>query len=715
MALTDYPLRLRPFIFHGLNLEVPSDAEADINTDCLFCGAESKFYITPQSGQWYCHRCRKNGNIIVFLREVYERSLQATTDADITSLASDRSLPGKYLRQWGIVRHAFQGDYTVPAFNHEGKVVNLYRYLDFGDRRVLVPTATCRTQLLGIHQLNISKTGTLWFTEGVWDAMALSYMLDEALSAKPTLFGTKKTKHHVLAVPGANSFRREWAEVAVKRSCNICFDNDHAKDDGRVPGWEGTLKTASLLHNSTRKLKLLKWGENGYNPKIKDGFDIRDLLSKKSPLEACQYLKKKLVNPPDDIADYATTKDVVAIPRHSFKSLITDYQEELHVTQALQDTLAIMLAVCISTELPGDQLWFRIIGPPGTGKSTLAEALGANKQYTISRSMITGLHSGFTAGAKGKDTSLISIMDRKTLIIKDADTLMQQENKQRILSEFRDVYDGTSRAQYRTGLSKVYEDIKTTLILCGTDTLRNKKADEASLGERFLDCDCLPHDVDTMPYLESASQNALTAINSGFAVTEAPAKRVKNSIIRATTSGYIEYLKESVSEQHPPRVTVEDQQTLIQLSVFLSYMRLNVKMAGDSEDGYHPPRAELATRLVKQFTKLAVSLAYVLNKDSVDEEVFRIVRKVVIDSSLLYNYQLAQWMAVNGRMTIKKAAQVLNVSEQYSGRLLRRMHLMKILVRKTISNGSTQGRSLLTYRLSPTMRKAATVMFNVNK
>ena len=142
-----------------------------------------------------------------------------------------------------------------------------------------------------------------------------------------------------------------------------------------------------------------------------------------------------------------------------YKTMILAWRKALKWTPGLDHALSVMLASVASVKSLGDQLWIKVIGPAACGKSTLCEALSINREHIIAKSTIRGFHSGFkTSGGENgeEDNSLAAKLFDKTLITKDGDTLLQSPNLSQILSEGRDLYDGTSRTHYRNKMSKEY-------------------------------------------------------------------------------------------------------------------------------------------------------------------------------------------------------------------------------------------------------------------
>ena len=317
------------------------------------------------------------------------------------------------------------------------------------------------------------------------------------------------------------------------------------------------------------------------------------------------------------------------IPCNEYKELIVAWRHALKWTDGLDRALSVMLASITSTKTVGDQLWLKIIGPAACGKSTLCEAVSVARTYVLPKSTIRGFHSGFKTDGNGKeDNSLISKLYNKTLVTKDGDTLLQSPNLGQVLSEARDIYDGTSRTHYRNTMSKDYDGIRMTWLLCGTSSLRS--IDSSELGERFLDCVIMDGIDDELEdeilwrVANKASRSATIESNGKAESTYEP-EMAKGM---AMTGGYVEYLRENAIELL--KAVSMDENALrkcTKLGKFVSYLRArpSLKQQENAE-------RELAARLVSQHIRLAKCLAVVLNKNKVDEEVMKRVGLVALDT-----------------------------------------------------------------------------------
>jgi hypothetical protein len=293
-----------------------------------------------------------------------------------------------------------------------------------------------------------------------------------------------------------------------------------------------------------------------------------------------------------------------------------------------------MLAVITSTDMVGDPLWIKLISAAGSGKTVLCEALSLNRKYTKPVSTFKGLFSGFKTDAKGiEDHSLIAQLANKTMIIKEGDTLLKSPDRDRLLSELRDMYDRKSRPQFRNGIDREY-DQQTTLILCGTPPLR--QLDSSDLGARFVDVVMIEkidkdmeEDVLDRVFYDSVK-------SSGMKVNGTLESKEKPAIIemRRITSGYIHYLRENstrLSDEVNESMVNDDavRSRLKALSRFVSYVRARPSLSYNET-----AERELPSRVMAQLSRLAVYLAVVMNKKVVDDKVMSHVRKVAVDTSI---------------------------------------------------------------------------------
>ena len=132
------------------------------------------------------------------------------------------------------------------------------------------------------------------------------------------------------------------------------------------------------------------------------------------------------------------------------------------------------------------------------------------------------------------------------------------------------------------------------------------------------------------------------------------------------------------------------------------------------EDFDYRPRKELATRLVAQFTKLAVSIAIVLGKPSIDKEVLRLLRKVVLDTAHGYQLEIIEALyRQKGGLSYSQLSTVLDIPETTVRRILARMQTSKIVTRKSTPHKIGQrGRNSHIWQLTKEMQSLSSSVWS---
>jgi hypothetical protein len=648
------PSSLRFYEFYGVELNSYVIGEDECRANCPFCGREQKFSINSGTGLWRCLVCgggrdTGGGSQLDFLWLLWEESEKATTPADYSELALDRGLERpETLIKWGLARSILTDQWLIPGWglDHHGKLKlnQLYQYVQSKGRRLLMVPKDTKHQLIGLPLYEEVKPN-IYLCEGPWDAMRLFEVLSSsktgpngALVETATADRSLLCNANVLAVPGCNTFSDSWTRWFKDKHTHLMYDSDHVKKNTKtgadIPpaGWLGMKMATARLSNAADEISYLDWGPEGFDPAQPSGYDVRDSL-RSDPLRALPALLERLQPVPDDWIEPAAVASsggevLECRPCSSWSALSLSWRKALKWTDGLDHGLTCMLAAIASTNSIGDQLWFKIIGPPSCGKSTLAEALAVNRTYVKAKSTIRGFHSGWRT-MDGEDAALIDELRGKALVTKDGDTLLQSPNLGQILSEARDLYDSVSRTHYRSQMSKDYEGVRWVWILCGTSSLR--KLDQSELGARFLDCVIM----DTID-ADLEDEILWRVVNKSAAHVDIEADGTANSqhapeLVSAMelTGGYINWLRENASKLLP-NIEFDDsaKRECVNIGKFTAYMRCRPsKMQAEKAE------RELAARLVAQHTRLAKCMALVLNRGAVDEVVMGRVRRVGLDTS----------------------------------------------------------------------------------
>lgn len=707
-AMEQQPEKLKPYIQLGLDLTwKASDKEAV--ADCPFCGRENKLTIDIKEGVYRCLVCAEGsdkggGNARIFLRLFQALCFDNTSSEDYRELALDRNILDTTLIRFGVCKNILTGDWLVPGYGVDGRLNTLYRYKIGG----LLYAMSDMGQQLFMTSSGISSTAsTLYVSEGPWDTMAAWELLESC--------------EEIVGVPGAGTFREEWAkaEMFQDKDVVLCFDSDQPRrlNTGKMQmgaGFTGSKRTAELLSSyvEAERLFWLKWSENGYDPDLPDGYDLRDCFNaagnaREQRVAAFEQLKGRVELVPTEWIRAEPTsgeehqkKELQPIECESYSTLIDAWKQAMHWTDGLDCALSVMLAAALSTKQVGEQLWIKIISPPSTGKTTLVEGLSVARKYTLSKDTIRGFFSGWRG--EGADMSIAALAYGKTLITKDGDTLLKAPNLSQILSEGRGLYDGAGRTHYRNSVMPDYEGHRMTWLLCGTSALR--EIDDSELGSRFLDCvimDGIDEDFEDEVGMKAVQQEAMNVRRESNGV---PEDRHNHDLTKAMqlTGGYVVHLRKNAIDLLEG--VYVDNDTMVfcnNLGAFTARMR-----ARPSKTQTEEATREFSARLSKQFMRLCLTMAVVMNKKRVDDEVRRRVNKVARDTSRGITLEIAKHLyeANNDGMTASSIAVLMGSTDVKINSLLRYLRGISTVrsFKKVSKKGQTTGGTK--WRLAPRMR-----------
>jgi len=664
---------LRPYEFHGLTFKRKGDHGIG---DCPFCGKEGKFSVSVKTGQWRCYVCAEGtvkggGNAYTFLRALWRESRRRPVGS---GLVTDRKLLSEEsLDRWGVGRSPITGDVLVPGHNAEGKLCQLYKYaLNVKEGRMMLwPTPGLGHQLFvaadDAGRLGKDERKVVYLCEGVWDAIALWEVL--CRTAK-TEAGYKAAASEslslartgiVLGVPSASTFSDKWVELFRNKRVVLCYDSDRPKVRGgrnvEPAGLAAAKRASRMLAGVAHSVRWIAWGEDGHDPLLKDGADVRDWLTDgaetvKDRVDLLSTLMAKVEPVPEqwlaeaEAAGEPSRPSIEPLDCRAWRDLVNSWRIAFKWTEGLDRALSVMLASVVSTKSLGDQLWIKIVGPAACGKSTLCEALAVARKHVVAKSTIRGFHSGFKSDRAGEeDNSLIIQLYDKTLLIKDGDTLLQSPNLPQILSEGRDIYDTVSRTHYRNKMGKDYQGLRMTIILCGTSSLR--QLDSSELGERFVDC-VIMESIDDELEDEILSRVAVRADevmnyeSDGQISTHYEPKMLQAMQL---TGGYVNHLREHAKDliaavhcDDPARAWC------VKLGKLVALLRARPSVRQEET-----AERELATRLVSQMVRLAKCLAVVLNRNRIDKEVLRRVTRCATDTARGRTMELVKLLREAGK------------------------------------------------------------------
>lgn len=681
---------LRPYLFHGLQLTVRGSHAVG---NCPFCGRDDKFSVSVESGLWRCFVCgsgteRGGGNALVFLRLLHEQYVATTRESFYDLVRNDRGLiSSNTVKSWGVCLSP-DNTWLIPGYGIDGKLDQLYRRVWVEDTWRLLPTPGVWPEGK-VHALYLPKTtnghisSNVWVMEGPWDGMAIW----------ETCIGIDTD---VIAVPGCNVWRDDWTNKVKGKNVTLMFDSDHPRVHGSKTfkaGYDGMVRVAKKLSGIAASIRYIKWGEEGYDPECPTGYDVRDALSvpQEDRQEALAAVLACIEPVPSSwlrgelSSNGKHTASVEAQKCERWAECECAWVDALQWRQDMGDALGVLLAVCASTQQSGNQLFLQLVGSAGSGKTTLCEGLLVS-QHCHHLEHLTGFHSGWREpGSEGKDCSLISRINGKTLVTPEADVLMSSPRFIEIMSQQRRIFDGKSGATFKnTSEDKVYSGLRTPWIMAGTPALLD--TDQSRLGDRFIRCIINdPDETEKRSILRKALRSERMAMLGSANGTSSSLVDAKLQRAHALTGGYVDWLRANVEDKlKEVEVSQQTEEHCIDLAELSADMR-----ARPNEDRrkveVHDSK-ELPTRLARQNIRMATCLAVVLNKKSVDNDVLRIIRKVALDTAHGHTLNITRWLCsinpkIPGRTYQECGGLTIDTLSMWTGMTSERLHKYLMFLR----------------------------------
>ncbi len=606
---------IRTFSQHGF-LPTTATGKSQVIGQCIFCGSGRKesFYLNVETKAWDCKICGKKGGFQAWLREIVTYSQGFFRGKVAKDLANKRGLEVATLKNAGIGFNPITNSYILPVMDAKNEKLHDIRIYK-GKR--LLSTAGCKVALYNWHKTNTSYS-KIWILEGEWDGLAMI----EALAK------TNRSAELVLAVPGANTFKSEWASMFQDMQVTVLYDNDKA-------GRDGSVKVYNTLQSITRELKFIHWRE-----KEKEGKDIRDvyqLLKKKIPA-FFKHIQLKL----QDLPQGADTSHIQINPGkqvfkfegkgHTAQEVYNTYTNWLELETT--DVLDVLYGTMIANRLPGDPLWLLLVAPSGSTKSEIIMSFDDVQNVTpISTLTPHTLISG-ASFAGGGDPSLIPKLDQKILTIKDLTNLLNMNPIQReeIFGQLRDAYDGKASKPFGNGLFRVYES-KFGMICGVTPAIEMYTEGQTALGERFLRWSVNPPK------------------------TSKDEQRIILRAMRNTTQedGMRDDLKKCATEtlaydyNRPPKINSNIETRIVNLAQWTATMRATIIREKYTRDVLHKPFKELATRLSKQYYKLLLGVGMFRRISEVTDVEYDILKHLAISTIPTKMKEFVRIMYTGGR------------------------------------------------------------------
>jgi len=268
------------------------------------------------------------------------------------------------------------------------------------------------------------------------------------------------------------------------------------------------------------------------------------------------------------------------------------YKETLDKHLVIDDWqgMDIILAAVATHWVPGNMLWFRIIGASGSGKSELLRSLECNKKEVISADSFT---PGAIRGGYMKDTPrMLELWKDKIVVTKDFASMItkKKEDRSEVFGLLRSAWDGTLSAFYGSEDAHVQLEFHFDWILASTPVIERQRSLEAELGSRFIDLKWkTPRDE------EAAILSAMSgdSNSSGF-----------RKLLSEQMSGFIE----SVKTREP--LSYKSSDWLARIAMIAAKLRTPVYRDANHEI-YDIPTPEIGTRFGQGLQRIAKGLSMI--------------------------------------------------------------------------------------------------------
>jgi len=629
---------LNPFTFHtGFEY---SQAGQQWKGACVFCSREDHFYFNEQH-LWDCKVCKRKGNLYTFIQQFHQKCT-----GDIQQLIEARGIPENYFRIADIRFNPYLSQlnkpvYVIPTFNDKSHINNLYKVTQRtdSDRLIILGTPTLDATMFNFPT---APNKEVWLCEGHWDKLA----------AEAIIGGRNIT---CIGFPG--NWKATWTRILAGRDVVIFGDND---DAGRAVN-EQIIARIKTEQQKPTSIRVIRWPEG-----TPDKYDLNDLW-REQHYNAYDYIQKYL----DDANIPSATESsslIVADPScKTFDDLVASCIEPYYFTPDMELLLLAMLTALYSLRIEGEQLWIRVIGPPGSSKTTLASLVGTSDQ-AVMRDTITGLLSGWKDELE-EDASLIPLIAGKALIVKDSDALMEQTNITQILAQMRAFYDKSIAVTYLNRRNYEYNNIRSSFILCGTPVLRG--LDNTALGERFIDLELNVTDYDRAAIQDRVIDRNIIAAQTGLS---------PETTVLSKAKGFIDH--HLLTTSSVAKITQNEKDIIKAFGNLISFMRAKVIRNNKGEISI-PPRPEVPSRITAQLLKVYQCAPIVLGKEEQTPLVHRLIanhtRSIINPESNRYII-CEKLYTINNQMTGQELQQATNMPIDVLEREVQDMLALKMLI-----------------------------------
>ena len=443
----------------------------------------------------------------------------------------------------------------------------------------------------------------------------------------------------ITGTAGEGTWKPEWTAHFKGRDVVVVYDNDS-------PGRQGQEKLVKELKGLARRLRVVQWPEG-----LPEGYDVTDWLQAGKPL-----------------ADLPLVE--VHVERKTLQEAKQVIARWLQLSPGEDLVIDVVLGAVVANRFSGDPVWILFVGPPGIIKTEILRTLAEWREiYMLSTLTPSTLISGFVQ-RDGEDPSLLPKLNGLVMIIKDFTAIldMHREARQQILGDLRDAFDGQMSKAFGSEAGTRSYKSKFGILAAVTPAIDKYSSVGQQLGERFLKLRIKSSD--TRSRIRRAMQN------SG-----------QEEQMRAELAAAVEGVLLSCEVDDEKAVSIEDQviEKLVDLADCLAVLRSAVARDGSSKAIEYIPEPEVGTRLVKQFAKLARGMAAIRGKPAVDEDEYRLIRRIARNTLPSKRCELVRTiynLFADGFLSTQEIADPMNMPTDTAKLALEDLWLLQVVERR---------------------------------
>jgi len=299
----------------------------------------------------------------------------------------------------------------------------------------------------------------------------------------------------------------------------------------------------------------------------------------------------------------------------TWKMVIEKMSVFLFITDIVPYT--IIMATFLSNKMKGSPIWTFLVGPASNGKTVMLALFTPGSRVNKYIHPLSTLTKNTLISGLKDNVDLLQRIHTKILIVKDFTTIMSKKKDERneILAQFREAHDGHLTAEFGSGVGTKTIKSKFTFIAGVTGAIDVIGNIMGFLGERFI----------KVRFHDRSDEFRDGAVNVAYQ------NIVPDSKLLQSITDIIFSLYEKFDPENLPTIP-ENIELLIKNCADIT-ANLRVVIHRDRNHNLKSlPDPEVGSRLVKNYKKLAQSLAWLLRKDEVNLEVVSYLYRVTLDT-----------------------------------------------------------------------------------